>query len=376
MDRRIFLAVAMGMPVAAIAASCQSSTPAALRIAPLQGSLPLQLIKVFERQVATTTQISVTPKDSLVKIYGALQGWQTDITQPPEARSAASYPPADWVTLTDYWLAAAIQQALIQPVDVSTVEGWSQLDRRWQQLVQRNQQGFVEESAPVWGIPYRWGNLAILYDKTRLTPLSLSTWADLLHPALKQRLVLPDHPRLVIGLALKALGASANVENPLATEGLSDFLADLQPQVRFYSSDYYLEPLIIGDALAVVGWDIDMLPLLAQYRHLAAVIPAAGTLLSADLWVQPTAITAASPLTQPWLEFCLSEDFAEQLAIYDLGQSPRLWNLATDEWPEPLRRTGLQPTPETLNQSEFLYPLAPAATAQYQKLWETLRPNG
>jgi putative spermidine/putrescine transport system substrate-binding protein len=382
MDRRTFLIAAMGMPLAAIAVSCRSSTSSSgLSIATLQSSLPLQLIKVFESQMTESVKVNVTPKETLVQLYEALQTWHSDGSQSSGANgsqqqetiSSSNQTPADWVTLTDYWLAGAIQQGLIQPIDVETVDGWTELDPLWQQLVQRNRQGTLAEAAPVWGVPYRWSNLAILYNQAKLKNSSVATWTDLLQPELARRLVLPDHPRLVIGLALKALGASANVDNPAAVEGLPKFLMSLQQQVRFYSSDYYLEPLIIGDASAVVGWDVAMLPILDRYHTFAGVIPSQGTLLSADLWVQPTALTTPSPVVKNWLEFSLSEGFAEQLAIYDLGQSPRLWNLAPGAWPEPLQRLALQSTPETLAQSEFIYPLEPAVEERYNQLWRNLR---
>ena len=48
----------------------------------------------------------------------------------------------------------------------------------------------------------------------RLQDDPITQWEDLLRPEWSRRLVLPDHPRVVIGLGLKAVGASANVEDP------------------------------------------------------------------------------------------------------------------------------------------------------------------
>jgi putative spermidine/putrescine transport system substrate-binding protein len=113
--------------------------------------------------------------------------------------------------------------------------------------------------------------------------------------------------------------------------------------------------------------------LLSQYRHLAAAVPREGTLLSAQLWVQPAALASPSPVAVDWLDFCLEANFADQLAIFSQGISPRLWGVAPAQLPEPLRRSPTLLSPQMASQSEFLLPLSAAAERQYLALWQTLR---
>jgi putative spermidine/putrescine transport system substrate-binding protein len=277
--------------------------------------------------------------------------------------------------LADYWLAAAIRQELIQPLEMGSVGQWPELAAVWPELVQRDRQGFSASSGSPWAVPYRWSHLVLLYDPTRLPGAApLTAWADLLSPALARRVILPDHPRLVLGLAQRAVGASANGDNPAAVSGFADFLAQLQGQVRTYDSDHYLEALLVGDATAVVAWSDDVLPLLRQYRHLAVAVPQQGTLLSAQLWVRPAIAPAPSPLAMDWLNFCLGADFATQLAIFGQGTSPRLWGVAPDQLPEPLGRSPqLALAPAVADRSEFLLPLEAEAAARYADLWQQLR---
>ncbi|MGF1570889.1 MAG: extracellular solute-binding protein [Nodosilinea sp.] len=380
MNRRTFLASTAGLSLA-LAAGCQRAV-ADVTVAMLEGSVPVPLIKTFQRQQMKTGQVGITAMASLLKLFTLLQTWQTQTqaasSEPsPSARSAP--PPANWVTLGDYWLAPAIQQGLIQPIDVAPLPNWADLPPVWSPLVQRNPQGNLAPAASVWGIPYRWSSLGILYDSARLkakdTPLA--TWQDLLHPDLTRRVILPDHPRLVIGLGLQAMGASANVENPSGVNGLEDFLQALHGQVRTYSSDRYLEPLMIGDVTAVVGWAKDMLPALQQRRTLRLVSPPAGTLASADLWVQPQATPLPSALANAWLNFCLGGDFATQMAIYSQGLSPRLWGIAAGDVPEVLQsQQGVLAATSEPASSEFLHPLSDAAQTSYGELWQRLRQPG
>lgn len=373
MKRRTFLASTAGAGLAALAAGCQPGANADLKIAMLAGSVPVQLIKLFQNQQKPQGTVSVSPQDSLIKLYGQLQTWHGKDQASPATASAAPVTIPTWVTLGDYWLASAIQQGLIQPIDPAPLANWEPLPEVWPQLVRRDDQGRPAQTGSVWGIPYRWSSLGLLYNAEKLGS-SLTAWADLLRPDLKRQIILPDHPRLVIGLGLKAMGASANVEDPSAAEGLGDFLTDLHQQVLSYDSDYYLESLIEGNALAVVGWSDEIQAVARQYRNLVPVFPAQGTLLSADVWVKPKTAPAQSPLASAWLDFCLSPDFATQLAIYSQGAAPPTWGLEPQTLPEPLNQTPDRwLSPQGQAQSEFLAPLSETAQARYDQLWQRLR---
>ncbi|MGB3135350.1 MAG: extracellular solute-binding protein [Nodosilinea sp.] len=372
MKRRSFMAAAGGVTLAMLG-GCQRGSDASLRLAMLANSVPAQLLKAFQDWPERGSIVAVNPEDSLVELYGLLQNWHR--------KSEEAVPMADWVSLADYWLAPAIRQGLVQPVEVSTLGRWNDLAAVWPTLVKRSAEGIPASSGSTWAVPYRWSHLVILYDSTRLPQNSarFSTWSDLLRPELARRVVLPDHPRLVLGLAQKALGASANSEDPAAVEGLDAFLSDLHRQVRVYDSDYYLEALLIEDATAVVGWSDDVLPLLKQYRHLALAVPPEGTLLSAQLWVRPEGAAPvdsekAAIAALDWIDFCLGADFATQLAIFGQGTSPQLWGVEPAQLPEPLRSPpSIALSPEVAAQSEFLLPLAAAAEDQYSRLWKRLR---
>lgn len=369
MNRRTFLAGTSAVALGALAAGCQRTGAADLRLAMVVNSVPAQLLRAFQQRSDQGGGVAVTPQESLLELYDLLQRWH----RPPEG---AGLPPvADWVSLADYWLAPAIRQGLVQPVEVVGLAHWDDLAMVWPALLRRTNTGMPSTEGNIWAVPYRWSHLVLLYNPDRLPRgTTLTTWADLLRPELTRRLILPDHPRLVLGLAQKALGASANGEDPAAVAGLETFLADLHQQVRAYDSSRHLEALIIGDATAAVGWSDDVLPLLKQYRHLAVAVPPEGTLLSAQLWVRPETATLRSQSGPNWLEFCLGDDFATQLAIFGQGISPRLWGVSPGDLPEPLQQPSeLVLSPEVADQSEFLLPLGAAAADRYHNLWQAIR---
>lgn len=367
MDRRHFI-TRCGMGGLGLAlASCQARGPG-LNLAVWEGGLPVQLITAFERQGRTRGSIRLIQQPTPAKLYGQLETWASHQGQ---GRGAI----ADWVSLPDAWLGPAWQQSLIQPIDSQSLPEWPTLAPVWSPLVGQGAQAAAGAGEAIWGVPYRWTALGILYDTDQLKPdVRIQGWGDLLQPQLRQRLMVPDQDRLVLGLGLKALGSSANTPDLGTVQGLEDWLAKLHRQVRWYSSQHTLKALITGDAWAAVGWLDALLPVLAQYPNLRLVIPQEGTLASADLWLRPQGAAPPGPLDWDWLNFCLSQDFATTLGIYNQALAPWIWGLSADHLPTAWGRYGDRLEASTvLTQSELLQPLSPSVQAAYAALWQQLR---
>ncbi len=364
MDRRHFLNQGLMGGVGLALASCQAKGDR-LKLAVWQGALPVQLVTAFERQSQAQISVGLTHQTTPAQLYGQLETWATE---PGKIEGAI----ADWVSLPEAWLAPARQQSLIQPIDPQPLREWSTLAPVWAQLLRQGAQGAGEA---IWGVPYRWTALGVLYDTDRLrTAAPIQGWGDLLQPQLQQRLMVPDQERLVLGLGLKALGSSANPTDLSPLQGLEGWLGQLHRQVRWYSSQHTLKALITGDAWAVVGWLDALLPVLAQYPNLRLVIPQEGTLASADLWLRPQGASPLAPPDWDWLNFCLSQDFATALGIYNQALAPRLWGLSAEHLPTAWQRYGDRLEASTvLTQSEFLHPLSPAVETAYTDLWQQLR---
>jgi putative spermidine/putrescine transport system substrate-binding protein len=329
-------------------------------------------------------------------LFRQLQQWHhpasvaTGLQLPIISRAA---PIADWVSLGDYWLTAAIQQGLIHPLP--EIQGVTEaLSTPWQALLQRNQQGALTPSGPLWAVPYRWGSLVLVYARRPFQQLGWAPthWQDLWRPELAGRVSMPSHPRLALGLMLKGLGESANHPNPDQVPALVDRVGQGRSQVKTYASDDYLQPLLREDTWLAVGWSTDVLPRLEKYRQLAAVVPDPGTLLSADVWVRPNRATALTQLAhqwvnpdsatvsvprlteldQQWLSYWLNPAVAEPLQLFAYGASPLLLAAHSEDPVSTSPVSSLLPTVKQRQVSDFLLPLSAASQAIYQTLWQQL----
>ncbi len=390
MDRRSFLVSAAGLALAQLTSGCSRGEEAALRVRLLKNSIPVQLIREFKQALKSSSQLKFEPEEELQKLFSSLQIWKQQAGEKKTQQqwhlpfmSGRTPAVADLITLGDYWLETAIRQELIQPLEIEDLKGWQQLPSRWQELVTRDRQGQAKNSGLVWGAPYRWGTTVIAYRSDKFEDLGWTPkdWSDLWRPQLRDRISVLDAPRETIGLTLKKLGSSYNTADLSQVLNLKQELQALHRQVKFYSSDHYLQPLITGDTWLAVGWSTDVLPLRTGYRQIKAVVPLSGTALWTDLWVRPTTSAAElntqgeqQSLMQQWIDFCWQPKLAREISLFSNAASPIMAGIQATDLPKDLRENSLLlPSSSVLDKSEFLKPLPDSAIRQYQTLWREVR---
>ncbi|MBE9037798.1 extracellular solute-binding protein [aff. Roholtiella sp. LEGE 12411] len=384
MDRRSFLLGTSTLALSQLLFGCSGNNQAKLKVRLLKGSIPGQVVNQFQKSLQQQVQLKFAPVEQIQDLFKQLQNWQQKSKATDEEvwsrfipfRQGQKVDEADLVTLGDYWLKAAIEQKLIQPLDevqANQLKQWSGLDEKWKKLVLRNDQGNLDAQGKVWAAPYRWGSTVIIYNRDKFRDLGWTPkdWGDLWRDRLRSRISLLNQPREVIGLVLKKLGKSYNTENLDQVPDLEKELQTLNQQVKFYSSNNYLEPLIIGDTWLAVGWSSDVLPILGRYPQFAAVIPQSGTAIWADLWVRPTGVTQ-SALSSQWIDFCWQSGIAKQISILTKSNSPISTNIVASDIQESLRSL-LESDREVFDKSEFLLPLSPLAVKQYESLFTKIK---
>ncbi|MBD2293888.1 extracellular solute-binding protein [Anabaena sphaerica FACHB-251] len=382
MDRRSFLLGTSGLVVSQMLIGCNGKNQTQFNVQLLKGSIPGHVVNQFRKSLQSQASLKFVPINQIHDLFKQLQTWQQ-----PEANKegwrrflpftqSQKVSKSDLVTLGDYWLKAAIEQKLIQPLATEQIKQWSALNQKWQQLVKRDDQGNLNPQGQVWAAPYRWGNTVIIYNREKLQQFDWQPqdWDDLWRSELRSRISLLNHPREVIGLVLKKLGKSYNTENIAQISSLETELQTLNQQVKFYDSTTYLEPLITGDTWLAVGWSNDVIPVLTRYPKLSAVIPQSGTAIWADLWVQPAGVNKNNLLSE-WVNFCWQPNIAKQITILTKTNTPIATNIAASDISEPLQNL-LLINQELLDKSEFLLPLSAAATQKYDSLFKKMKNLG
>ncbi len=368
MKRRHFLQSLGLLSLEPVLFGCQPAPLNPLQIKLLRGTFPGVLIGEFHR-FSKSDHLQVSAFSQLADGLKLLSEWKN----PPKSKGGWSWrlpwqaPPnyqaSNLISLGDTWLNTAINQKLLQPLDIAKLPSWQKLVPQWQKLVSRDGQ--------IWGAPYRWGSTVLIYRKDRLQQNNIplpTDWSDLWQSALKGKVVLLNQQQEVIGLTLKHLGHSYSTD-PQQVPELLPALRQLHQQTLFYSSDRYISPLLTGDAWVAVGWSADVVGLLSRQPDLGIAIPASGASLWADLWVQPYAAKAlpGTPSIEQWIDFCWQKPAATKISTSTNGASPIF---SGQELPPDLPENLLY---KAFAKGEFLPSLNAAQQQQYKKLWQEMR---
>ena len=387
LSRRFFLRATTAITLAQLMSGCSNSSNI-FQILFLADSVPIQLIGDFRKAISQEAKVDFEPQTQLDQIFDSLVKFsKTKVTDSQtnilDKILKSSKKPSDIISLGDSWLSLAIEQNLIQPLDLNSLDNWEKLPSSWHKLVRRNNKGNIKNDGQIWGAPYRWGSTVIAYKKDKLNELGLTItdWQDLWNSQLRDRISLLDSPRETIGLTLKKLGYSYNTDNLASIPELETELLALNRQAKLYSSDRYLEPLIIGDTWVAVGWSTDILPVIERYPEIEFVIPQSGTSLWADLWVKPRLDSVVNQenkniarIAEKWINFCWELKAAKQISLFTEGVSPILLSIKSAELPKDLQSNAFLNS-EVLksDRSEFLLPQTAQTKQQYRNLWLKIR---
>jgi putative spermidine/putrescine transport system substrate-binding protein len=380
MDRRSFLVSLGTLALSQGLVGCRRKA-ALLQVSLLGQSVPSQLVSKFSSSIESQADLKLVLASSAERLFTELQrnsDPQKDPKRQPNLFESISNlifgaPPksvSKVTSLGDYWLEAAIAQDLIRPWPTELSKGWDTLDPEWQKMVRRDATGQLSDSGKVWGAPYRWGATLIAYRKDKFQDLGWTPtdWSDLWRPELKNKISLLDQPREVIGLTLKKLNRSYNTQDLSTIPNLISELKALDGQAKFYSSSHYLQPLVLKDTWAAVGWSTDILAAQNNESEIGFVIPQSGTALWSDVWVWPKVGSADDKLLQQWAAFWWKPDIARALMQFTDAAS----TVRQDRWP-PGPTAQFISSQSWFSKSEALEPLSDISRQQYQSLWQQMR---
>jgi spermidine/putrescine transport system substrate-binding protein len=189
------------------------------------------------------------------------------------------------------------------------------------------------------------------------------SWMYILKPGedLRGKIGMIETSRDVLGMALKALGYSANSEQSSEIREAEQLLVAQKPYVKSYN---YLaldedSALVSGDVVAAMMYSGDALMVQEYHPEIDYVVPKEG----GNLWVDYLTVLESSrnkPLAWEFLNFLNEPENAAQLAQYVYYATPNkaAEKLLPDDF---LENPVVYPPASVLTGSEFYKPLSPNA---------------
>lgn len=137
-----------------------------------------------------------------------------------------------------------------------------------------------------YSVPYCWGTVGILYNKTMVDD-PVDSWSILWNEKYADNILMQDSVRDAFMVALKLNGNSMNSTDPDELAAARDLLISQKPLVQAYVIDQVRDKMIGGEAALGVIYSGEAIYTQRENPDLEYVIPKEGTNVWIDSWVIP-----------------------------------------------------------------------------------------
>lgn len=243
------------------------------------------------------------------------------------------------------------QRGWLAAVDHDKVPNLKYIDDRWLDAFD-GARGHV--------VPYFWGTLGIGY-RADMVERAPTSWMDLMKPpeSMRGKIGMVEASRDALGMALKALGHSANSVDFKAIEEAEQLLLAQKPYVKTYTYVALSEEsaLVKGEMAMTMLYSGDALMVQEHHDQIVYVVPKEG----GNLWVDYLAVLEKSKnkdLAWAFINFLNEPENAAQLAQFVYYATP---NKAAEKLlpKEFLEDEIIYPSAEVIAKSEPYAPLPP-----------------
>ncbi len=187
----------------------------------------------------------------------------------------------DLIFPSDYMLEKMIKEDMLEQIDVSQLKNYGN--------IADNYKGLAYDPEDKYSVPYLWGTVGILYNKT-LVNEPVDSWSILFDEKYKGQILMLDSQRDTMMIALKLLGYSMNSHNESELEEAKELLINQKELVLSYVVDNGKDIMLQGGATFMPAWNGDAVEFMRSNKNLDFVLPKEGT----NLWYDVMAIPKGS----------------------------------------------------------------------------------
>ena len=186
----------------------------------------------------------------------------------------------DVVCPSDYMIQKMIDEDLLAEIDFNNVPNLSNIDPAYL----KTSKSFDSENK--YSVPYCWGTLGILYNKTMLDG-PIDSWGALFDEKYSGNILMIDSVRDAFAVALCYLGYDLNTTDEAQLEEAKALLQKQYPLVQAYVVDQVRDKMIGGEAALGVIYSGEAIYTKRENPDLEYVVPNEGSNVWIDGWVIP-----------------------------------------------------------------------------------------
>ena len=205
--------------------------------------------------------------------------FDTNETMYPKVEAGASN--YDVVCPSDYMIQKMIDNDLLQELN------WDNIPNAKANIgVQYYEQSEAFDPGNRYAVPYCWGTVGILYNKTMVDE-PVTSWSILWDEKYADSILMQDSVRDLFMVGLKSLGYSMNSTDETELNEAKDLLIQQKPLVQAYVIDQVRDKMIGNEAALGVIYSGEAIYTQRENPDLEYVIPEEGANVWIDSWVIP-----------------------------------------------------------------------------------------
>ena len=245
-----------------ILSGCTTNKENVVNILNWSSYIPDEVIRNFEKEYGIKVNYSTysSNEECLAKLSSAKEG---------------TY---DLIFPSDYMVELMIKRNLIQKLDKSRLTNLENINYNY---LNYNFDYYNEYS-----LPFLAASVVLIYDTSKIDE-NIISYNDLLNEKYKGEIVLIDDQRIVIGMALMALGYDMNDTDINHLDEAKKWLLDLKDNIKAFDSDSPKTFMISKETSIGVIWNAEAALAMKQNPNLKVVYPIEGFSVSIDNFAIP-----------------------------------------------------------------------------------------
>ncbi len=285
-----------------------------------------------------------------------------EIMYPKVQSGAIAY---DVVCPSDYTIQRMIENDLLAELNFDNIPNIKNIGQEY------FKQSRQFDSENKYSVPYCWGTVGILYNKTMVDE-PIDSWSVLWDEKYKDNILMQDSVRDAFAVALKYKGHSLNSTDLDELEEAKELLIKQKPLVQAYVIDQVRDKMIGNEAAIGVIYSGEAIYTQLENPNLEYVIPKEGSNVWIDSWVIPKNAKHKEN-AEAFINFLCRPDIAKMNFDYITYSTP---NTAARELIEDpaIRNSKIAfPDASELERCETFQFLGDKNDAIYNKLWREIK---
>ena len=221
--------------------------------------------------------ISMFEEETGIKVI--YDEYDTNETMYPKVQAGSST--YDLICPSDYMVAKMLENDLLQEINFDNIP-----NAKANIGAQYYEQATEFDPDNKYFVPYCWGTVGILYNKTMVDD-PVTSWSILWNEKYADNILMQDSVRDAFMVALKLNGYSMNTLNEAELQTAKQALIDQKPLVQAYVVDQVRDKMIGGEAALGVIYSGEAIYTQRENPDLEYVVPEEGTNVWIDGWVMP-----------------------------------------------------------------------------------------